>query len=188
MTNYELTETISTIIPAFIAVHRTLIIMNSFFHHPFPLPSACPFIACGPSSDKGTKPHTYRNGSLEDPVFLGLRQLFINQTLGQVGKTIRWTSLAQLQSTSPAGCSSNTVSSWQLGSAIPASSVFPMAQRVKNPPAMQETQETQVQFLGQEDPWRRKWQPTPVFLPGESHGERSLAGYSPWGHNESDTT
>ena len=30
-------------------------------------------------------------------------------------------------------------------------------------------------------PWRRKWQPTPVFLPGEFHGERSLAGYSPWG-------
>jgi len=30
-------------------------------------------------------------------------------------------------------------------------------------------------------PWRRKWQPTPVFLPGESHGQRSLEGYSPWG-------
>ena len=30
--------------------------------------------------------------------------------------------------------------------------------------------------------WRRKWQPTPVFLPGESHGQRSLAGYSPWGY------
>ena len=30
-------------------------------------------------------------------------------------------------------------------------------------------------------PWRRKWQPTPVFLPGESHEQRSLAGYSPWG-------
>ena len=30
-------------------------------------------------------------------------------------------------------------------------------------------------------PWRRKWQPTPVFLPGKSHGWRSLAGYSPWG-------
>ena len=29
--------------------------------------------------------------------------------------------------------------------------------------------------------WRRKWQPTPVFLPGESHGQRSLVGYSPWG-------
>ena len=37
-------------------------------------------------------------------------------------------------------------------------------------------------------PWRRKWQPTPVFLPGESHGQRSLAGDSPWGHKESDTT
>ena len=37
-------------------------------------------------------------------------------------------------------------------------------------------------------PWRRKWQPTPVFLPGESHGWRSLAGYSPWGCKESDRT
>ena len=36
--------------------------------------------------------------------------------------------------------------------------------------------------------WRRKWQPTPVVLPGESHGQRSLAGYSPWGRKESDTT
>ena len=37
-------------------------------------------------------------------------------------------------------------------------------------------------------PWRRAWQPTPAFLPGKSHGQRSLAGYSPWGHKESDTT
>ena len=37
-------------------------------------------------------------------------------------------------------------------------------------------------------PWRRAWQPAPVFLPGESHGQRSLGGYSPWGHTESDTT
>ena len=37
-------------------------------------------------------------------------------------------------------------------------------------------------------PWRRKWQPTPVFLPGKSHGWRSLVGYSPWGCKESDTT
>ena len=36
--------------------------------------------------------------------------------------------------------------------------------------------------------WRRKWQPTPVFLPGESHGQRSLVGYSPWGRWESDRT
>ena len=39
-----------------------------------------------------------------------------------------------------------------------------------------------------EIPWRRKWQPTPGLLPGESHGQRSLAGYSPWGREESDTT
>ena len=36
--------------------------------------------------------------------------------------------------------------------------------------------------------WRRAWQPTPVFLPGESHGQRSLAGYSLWGHKELDMT
>ena len=36
--------------------------------------------------------------------------------------------------------------------------------------------------------WRRKWQSTPVFLPGKSNGQRSLAGYSPWGHKELDTT
>ena len=37
-------------------------------------------------------------------------------------------------------------------------------------------------------PWRKKWQPTPVFLPGKSHGQRNLAGCSPWGCKESDTT
>ena len=36
--------------------------------------------------------------------------------------------------------------------------------------------------------WRRKWQPTPVFLPGKFHGQRTLVGYSPWGRKESDTT
>ena len=38
------------------------------------------------------------------------------------------------------------------------------------------------------DPWRRKWQLTPVFLSGELHGQRSLAGYGPWGHKELDMT
>ena len=37
-------------------------------------------------------------------------------------------------------------------------------------------------------PWRRAWQATPVFLPGESHGQSSLVGYSLWGRKESDTT
>ena len=59
-----------------------------------------------------------------------------------------------------------------------------VAQRVKNLPAVQETQ---FRSLGWEDPQRRKWQPTPVFLPGKSHGWRSLAGYSPWGGKESNT-
>ena len=36
--------------------------------------------------------------------------------------------------------------------------------------------------------WRREWQPTPIFLPGESHGQRKLAGYNPRGHKELDMT
>ena len=39
-----------------------------------------------------------------------------------------------------------------------------------------------------EMPWRRAWQPTPVFLPGDSHGQKSPVGYSSLGHKESDTT
>ena len=53
---------------------------------------------------------------------------------------------------------------------------------------MQELQESWVQSLGQEDPQEKGRVPTPVFLPRESHAQRSLAGYSPWGHKESDTT
>ena len=49
-------------------------------------------------------------------------------------------------------------------------------------------QETQVSpWLGR-FPWRREWQPTPAFLPGGFHGQRSLAGYSPQGRRELDTT
>ena len=61
----------------------------------------------------------------------------------------------------------------------------PVAQIVKNLHAMQEMQ---VWSLGQENPCRREWQSTPLFLTGEFHGQRSLAGYSSWGHKESDTT
>ena len=60
-----------------------------------------------------------------------------------------------------------------------------VAQMVKNLPAMWETW---VQSLGWEDPLGRAWQPTPVFLPGESYGQRNLAGYSPWSRKESDVT
>ena len=60
-----------------------------------------------------------------------------------------------------------------------------VVQIVKNLPAMQETLfDPWVRKI----PWRREWLPTPAFLPGESHGQRSLAGYSSWGCKESDTT
>ena len=56
---------------------------------------------------------------------------------------------------------------------------------VKNLPALRETW---VQSLGQKDPLEKGMAPTPVFLPGEFQGQRSLAGYSPWGCKELDTT
>ena len=67
--------------------------------------------------------------------------------------------------------------------------VFPflsslVAQMVKNPPAMQETFNPWVRKI----PWRREWKPTPVSLPRESRGQRSLVGYSLWGPKESHTT
>ena len=49
----------------------------------------------------------------------------------------------------------------------------PVAQQVKDPPAVQEMQEIWVWSLGQEGPLQKEWQPTPVFLPGEPHGQRS---------------
>ena len=66
-----------------------------------------------------------------------------------------------------------------------SSSFRSLAQRLKRLPGMRETR---VRSLGQEDPLEKKWHPTPVLLPGESHGGRSLVGYSPWGLEESDTT
>ena len=47
---------------------------------------------------------------------------------------------------------------------------------------------TYVTLLCIRNNWRRKWQPTPVLLPGKFHGQRSLVGYSPWGCKESDMT
>ena len=49
-------------------------------------------------------------------------------------------------------------------------------------------QETRFKPWVRKTPWRREWLSTPVFLPGEFHGQRSLVGHSPWGHKESDTT
>ena len=67
--------------------------------------------------------------------------------------------------------------------------VFPqVALVVRNPPTNAEDVRKAGLILVGKIPWRRTWQPTPVFLPGESHGQRSLLSYSPWDHKESDTS
>ena len=75
-----------------------------------------------------------------------------------------------------------------LGAEKRKKSGFPDGSVLKNPPTMQELKETWVDPRVGKIPWRRKWQHIPVFLPGESHGKKSLAGYSPKGHQESDMT
>ena len=54
---------------------------------------------------------------------------------------------------------------------------------VKNPPT-NAGDIRQASWIPGKIPWRRKWQPTPLLLPGESHGQRSLASYGPWGRKE----
>ena len=66
---------------------------------------------------------------------------------------------------------------------------FPGGSVVKNPPANAgDTGDTGSIPGSGRFPWRRKWQPTPVFLPGESHGQRSLVGYSSWDYKQSNIT
>ena len=65
--------------------------------------------------------------------------------------------------------------------------IRPLSSVVKNLPAMQETPGMWVDHWVREIPRRRAWQLTPMFLPGESHGQRSLEGCGPLHHKESDT-
>ena len=67
---------------------------------------------------------------------------------------------------------------------VPSESFFMKAQSI-HPPA---TQETWVPFLGRKIPWRKERLCTPVFPPGQFHGQKRLVGYSPWSCKESDTT
>ena len=64
---------------------------------------------------------------------------------------------------------------------------FPSGSVVKNLPANTRDTGDTDRSLCWEDYWRGKWQPTPVFLPGKFHGQRSLVGHGPWGHKKSDT-
>jgi len=60
---------------------------------------------------------------------------------------------------------------------------------IKNPPAnVGRRKRCKFDPWVEKVPWRRAWQPIPVFLPEEFHEQRSLVGYSPWGHKEADTT
>ena len=65
---------------------------------------------------------------------------------------------------------------------------FPGGSVIKNPPANAGDTRDMGSSSGLGRSQRRKWQPTPVFLPGKSLGQRSLVGYSPWGRKELDTT
>ena len=65
---------------------------------------------------------------------------------------------------------------------------FPCGSLLKYPPTMWELQEMGFDPWVGKIPWRRAWHPTPVFLPGKSHGRRSLVGCRPWGREELDTT
>ena len=65
---------------------------------------------------------------------------------------------------------------------------FPGGPVVKNPPSNPEDKRRGFDPRVGNIPWSRRWQPTPVYLPGKFHGQRSLAGYRPWGRKESDRT
>ena len=65
---------------------------------------------------------------------------------------------------------------------------FPDGAKVNNPPAKQEMQEMQVQSLGWEDPLEEEMATHSSILPWESHGQKSLGGYNPWGRTESNMT
>ena len=69
---------------------------------------------------------------------------------------------------------------------LQGSTGFPGDSALKNPPANAGDMSS-IPGL-ERSPWRRKWQPTPVFLPGKSHGPKTLVCCSPWSHKELDTT
>ena len=98
-------------------------------------------------------------------------------------------SLAYIPSSGFAGSYGNSVfnhlKKLQTGFFFFSFTVFRLPWWLRRLPTMPQTQ---VQSLGWKISWRRKWKPTPVFLPVKSHGWRSLVAYSPWGCKESDTT
>ena len=108
---------------------------------------------------------TWRHGNMAAIGMAGLRKT--DKRTQSVAIICTWSAREKEESTLPPGFASL------------------VAQAVKNLPAMWRPRfDPWVRKI----PWRRKWQPTPVFLPGEFHGQRSLVDYSPRGHKELDTT
>ena len=89
---------------------------------------------------------------------------------------------------SPAFCQSKKICTFYWIHSIALLSERRVASRHKSHFLISLIEENNIISFGQTfmDFWRRQWQPTPVFLPGEFHGQRSLAGYNPWRHKESD--
>ena len=103
-----------------------------------------------------------------------------NAYLGLISFGIDWLDLLTVQ-----GTLKSLLQHHSSKASIRLCSASLVAQRLKHLPGMWETW---VWPRVRRIPWRWKWQPTPVLLPGESHGGRILVGYSPWGHKKLDTT
>ena len=84
-----------------------------------------------------------------------------------------------------------TLSAYQKFQFLSIVKMFPVASQValvvKNPSDNARNIRDRIDVWVGKNPWRRAWQPTPIFWPGETHGQRRLAGYSPQGRKESDT-
>ena len=112
-----------------------------------------------------------------------LALLYILQDLSFLTRNWTWGVSSESKESWPLDCHGLPGVSYVLYIYIYGTSL--VAQTVKRLPTMQETRFDP--WVGK-IPWRRKWQPTPLFLPGKSHGLRILVGYSPWGLKELDTT
>ena len=141
----------------------------------------------------GKKYSGYGEGSIKENQGKGHSSVAMEMWFQGAGTSIRW-EIRETDSDSDVLLEEETgfnpKGNWNYQRALNTCSFilrdFPIAQVVKNLPA---TQKITVRSLGWEDPLeRRKWLLTPAFLPGECHGQGSLAGYSPWGHKELDTT
>ena len=94
----------------------------------------------------------------------------------------------EVQQRSPQETLSGDCSSVHVKALLCFKGVFPKTRWVKNPPQCRRNRSRGFDPWVRKIPWRRKWPPTPVFLPEKSHGQKSLESYSPWGRKESDTT